>query len=167
MRFQFLSQLFFNMPPKVITKNINQTQKLGEKFARQIYLSQINKNKKLAAVLGLQGDLGSGKTAFLQGFAKGLGIKEKVLSPTFVLIKKFKIKNPIAVKKFFKNFYHIDLYRIDSIKNIKELKLKDIFLNPENIVAIEWPQIIKSKLPKSAIIIKFAFVDKNKREIII
>ena len=144
---------------KYITKSFKQTQKLGETLARGIFKKNTSKS---AIVLGLEGDLGGGKTTFLQGFAKGLGIEEKVLSPTFVLIKRFKIK-----KKHFKNFYHIDCYRINSVKNIEELGLKDIILNPENIIAVEWSERIKKILPKSTIIIKFDFVDKNKREIVI
>ncbi|MDO8486121.1 MAG: tRNA (adenosine(37)-N6)-threonylcarbamoyltransferase complex ATPase subunit type 1 TsaE [Candidatus Staskawiczbacteria bacterium] len=147
------------MQKKVITNNASQTQKLGEKLAKDILRRSIGQN---ATVLGLQGDLGGGKTTFLQGFAKGLNIKEKILSPTFVLIKRFKIKN-----KYFKNFYHIDCYRIKNIKDIEQLDFKNIILNPENIVAIEWPERIKNILPKSTIIIKFDFIDKNKREIVI
>ena len=125
-------------------------------------------NRKSAVILGLQGDLGGGKTTFLQGFAKGLGIKEKILSPTFVLMKRFKIKNlPAQAGKHFKNFYHIDCYRINNAKNIDELGFGDIILNPKNIMVIEWAEKIKKILPKSTIIIKFNFIDKNKREIVI
>ena len=152
------------MQKKIITNSANQTQKLGEKLALQLYLGQAKeiKDRKSAVVLELQGDLGGGKTTFLQGFAKELGIKEKILSPTFVLIKRFSIS-----KKPFKNFYHIDCYRINNVKDIEELGLKDIIINPENIVAIEWSERIKKKLPKLTIIIKFNFINKNKREVVI
>ena len=142
------------MLKKYTTKNFKETQVLGEKLAKEI------KNRKQAVVLGLQGNLGGGKTTFLQGFAKGLGIKEKVLSPTFVIMKRFKINI-----KHFKNFYHIDCYRLNGPKDIDELGIKDILLNPENIVAVEWSEKIKKRLPKLAIVIKFDFIDKNKREI--
>lgn len=167
---------------KYLTKSYKQTQKLGEKLAIRLYsghsgsekpsgsMRQVKeiKDRKSAVVFGLQGNLGGGKTTFLQGFAKGLGIKEKILSPTFVIIKKFKIKNlPAQVDKHFKNFYHIDCYRINNVKDIEDLGFRDIILNPENIVAIEWPERIKKRLPKSAITIKFKFVEQNQREIII
>jgi len=144
---------------KYITNSYKQTQKLGAVLAEDILKKNTNKG---AMVLGLEGDLGGGKTTFLQGFANGLGIKEKVLSPTFLIIKRFEIKN-----KRFKNFYHIDCYRIDSIKDIEELGLKEIFLNPSNIVAVEWSEKIKKILPKSTIIIKFDFIGKNKRGVVI
>lgn len=146
MRFQKINQV-----DKIYTtKSHKQTQKLGEDFAKKI-IKQPKGNS--AVVLGLSGNLGGGKTTFLQGFAKGLSIKEKILSPTFVIMKRFG------------NFYHIDCYRLKDEKDILELGLKEILNNPENIVAIEWPEKIKSILPKNTIYIEFKFVDKNKREI--
>jgi len=139
---------------KYITKNSEQTQKLGEKLAQQIVCENSSSNsRKSATVLALRGDLGAGKTTFLQGFAKGLGIKEKILSPTYVIIKRFD------------NFYHIDCYRIKNEKDILELGFAEIISNPKNIVAIEWPERIKKILPKNSIKIDFKFVGKNKREI--
>jgi tRNA threonylcarbamoyladenosine biosynthesis protein TsaE len=140
---------------KYITTSAKQTQKLGEKLALRLRSGQAKeiKNRKSAVVFGLQGDLGSGKTTFLQGFAKGLGVKEKILSPTFVIMKRFG------------HFYHIDCYRIKSAKDIFELGWKEIIKNPENIVAIEWPERIKKVLPKNIIKIDFKFVDEQTREI--
>ena len=139
------------------TNNYKQTQKLGKDFASKIL--KLPKNKS-AIVLGLKGNLGGGKTTFLQGFAKGLRVKDKILSPTFVILKKFKIlKN-----KFFKTFYHIDCYRIKNEKDILELGLKEIIKNPENIVAIEWPEKIKKVLPKKRVDIEFELInDKHRR----
>jgi len=71
-----------------LTDNPSQTKKLGERLAKKILMAA---PKKTAKVFGLEGNLGSGKTTFLQGFAKGLGIKGKILSPTFVILKRFKI----------------------------------------------------------------------------
>ena len=93
MRFQKINQV-----DKIyITKSYKQTQKLGENFAKEILKSPVNKG---AIVLGLQGNLGGGKTTFLQGFAKGLNIKEKILSPTFVILKRFKITKSQTNSKF-------------------------------------------------------------------
>ncbi len=97
-----------------------------------------------ALILSLEGDLGGGKTTFLQGFAKGLGIKEKILSPTFVIMRKSKIKNQ---KSKFNNFYHIDCYRIQKPKEILDLGWKEIIKNPRNIVAVEWAEKISKILP--------------------
>jgi tRNA threonylcarbamoyladenosine biosynthesis protein TsaE len=148
---------------KYTTNNYKQTQKLGEKFAKEIMLSRTSHNLTASGsvILGLSGNLGGGKTTFLQGFAKGLGIKEKILSPTFVILKKFLAGKP------FKNFYHIDCYRLKSGKDILELGLKEILENPENIVAIEWPEKVKKILPKNIITINFKFIDKKTRELTI
>ena len=144
------------MDKKYTTKSFKETQKIGVNFAKEILKLP---SQKGAVVLALYGNLGGGKTTFLQGFAKGLGVKEKILSPTFVIQKRF------AAKKTFKNFYHIDCYRLKNEKDILELDLKNIIKNPENIVAIEWPEKIKKALPKNYIKIDFKFIDKNQREI--
>lgn len=133
------------------TKSFQETQKIGEDFAKEIVK---NNSRGAAAVLALEGNLGGGKTTFLQGFAKGLGIKEKILSPTFVILKHFE------------NFYHIDCYRLNNPEEILELDFKSIIKNPKNIVAVEWPEKIKDLLPQGTIWIELKFVDENKREII-
>jgi tRNA threonylcarbamoyladenosine biosynthesis protein TsaE len=142
-----------------ITNNFSETQKLGQDFAREILAL---KRKEPAIVLGLCGDLGAGKTTFLQGFAKGLGIKEIVNSPTFVILKRFKIKD---VR--FKNFYHIDCYRLENPEDILHLGFAEIISNPENIMAIEWPEKISKLLPKNIISIKFEHLEENKRKLTI
>ena len=149
---------------KFITTSYEETQKLGKNFAKGFLESDL---RKTAVVLGLSGNLGSGKTTFIQGFAKGLGIKEKILSPTFVIMKKFKIPQRTTHHSLqtTRYFYHIDCYRIKNAKDILELGFKEIIINPENIVAIEWPEHVKKILPKKAIKINFKFIDENKREI--
>lgn len=145
------------MDKKYTTNSYKQTQKLGKDFANKILKSS---PRNRAVVLGLRGNLGGGKTTFLQGFAKGLGVKEKILSPTFVIMKRFTLKNK------FKNFYHIDCYRLKNYEDVLDLGIEEIIKNPENIVAIEWPERIKKALPKEMTTINFKFIDKNKREII-
>lgn len=145
------------MRKKYLTNSSIQTKKLGQKFAREV-LKEKPKNR--AFVIGLEGELGGGKTTFLQGFARGLGIKEKILSPTFVIMKKFQIPN-------FKNFYHIDCYRIEKAKELSVLGFKEIVSNPQNIVVIEWADHIREIISKNAIWIKFEFVDEKKRKITI
>ena len=146
---------------RLTTENPAQTRRVGKNLGRTLLA---HSRGKQAAVLALSGDLGAGKTTFLQGFAAGLGIKEKILSPTFVLMKRFKIKN--GRTKVFKNFYHFDCYRLNNAEEILHLDFRKIISNPENIVAIEWPEKIKKLLPKNVVSIKFMTLEKNKREII-
>jgi len=106
--------------------------------------------------------LGGGKTTFLQGFSKGLGIKQKITSPTFVIMRRYKIQNT-GYK--IQNFYHIDCYRVEKPKEILDLGFKEIISNPQNIVAVEWVDRIRKIMPKNTIWIKFDFVNKNTRQI--
>lgn len=113
-----------------------------------------------ALVLALLGNLGSGKTTFLQGFANGIGVKDRVLSPSFLVMKRFALKN-----KKFKNLYHFDLYRLNNIGDLKPMNFKKIIADRQNIVAIEWAEKIAKSLPVDAILCRFKFIDKNKRSI--
>jgi len=157
------------MKKEYITSSLVQTKKLGRKFAKDILKK---KPEKTAFIIGLEGELGGGKTTFLQGFAKGLGIKEKILSPTFVIIKRFPIpkkRNRVTFKRnsvpFLSNFYHIDCYRIKKPKELLDLDFKEIILNPKNIVAIEWADKVKKIMPKNTLWIKFDFIDEKTRRI--
>jgi tRNA threonylcarbamoyladenosine biosynthesis protein TsaE len=147
------------MKKQYISVSISETRKIAKELARH-FLKQ-KKNTK-AIILGLEGDLGGGKTTFLQGFAKGLGIRSKILSPTFVILKKFKIRHGR-----FKFFYHIDCYRVKQAKEIIDLGFEDIASDPRNIIAVEWADRIRKILPKNKMILKFKFIDKNKRKITI
>ncbi len=147
-----MSKLFF-------TKSAKQTQNAGRGLAKNILRK---KTGKKAAILALKGNLGSGKTTFAQGMAKGLGIKEKITSPTFVIIKKFQVP---GFK--FQEFYHIDCYRVKNEKELIGLGIKEIINNPENIVVIEWSERAKKILPKSAVKINFEFIDEKTRKLMI
>ena len=144
------------MIKKFTTKSALGTKKLGRETAKKIC------PQKKAVILGLRGQLGAGKTTFVQGFANGLGVKDKILSPTFVILKKFKIpKSEIR----FQSFFHIDCYRLNSGKELLELGFKKIISDPKNIVLIEWPERVESILPKDTMFLNFRFVNMNTREI--
>jgi len=135
----------------ITTKNAKETEKVGAMLAREMKSGQI---------ICLEGDLGGGKTTFTKGFAKGLGIKKNITSPTFVLMKEYLVNN----KEIYK-MYHLDCYRINSSKDIENLGLKDIIKENFNIVLIEWAEKIADILPKNCLKIKFDFVDENTRKI--
>lgn len=143
------------MKQTIITNSFQETQKLGADFAQKI---------DSVSTLALYGDLGSGKTTFVQGLALGLGIKKRIISPTFIILRSYKI-NPPAGEQKLKMFYHVDLYRIHDEKDVKELGLTEIMNDPQNIVAIEWPEKIKDLLPQKRIDIFFEYLDENKRKI--
>lgn len=131
-----------------ITKSFEETQKLGYDFAKTL---------KRGAMVCLYGDLGSGKTTFVQGLAKGLGIKKRIISPTFVIVRSHKLEVG--------SFYHIDLYRIESERNLEELGIEEIINNKNNIVAIEWAEKLKNYLSQKRIDIKFSYEKENVKKI--
>lgn len=135
---------------EIITQSALETQKLGEKIGRDLAFDKLRPR-----TLCLYGDLGSGKTTFIQGLAKGLGIKKRVISPTFVFMKQYQ-----------PSFYHVDLYRINKVEEAKDLGLQEIFEDKKAIVAIEWAEKIKKILPKRRIDISFDYVSENQRKII-
>lgn len=143
------------MTHKFITGSNEDTQKLGEKIGKEL---------KNTNILALYGNLGSGKTTFVQGLAKGLGIKNKIISPTFIIVRKYEISNNLTIQQF-NNFYHIDLYRVGDEKEVEGLGLQEILNDPSNIAAIEWPEKIEGFLPKKRVNIRFEYLNDDKRKI--
>lgn len=143
---------------KYLTNSAEETQRLAQNLAQK-YKRSFSANKN-GGILALIGPLGSGKTTFTQGFAKGLGIKEKVISPTFILMRDYPLSQNHEGR-----FFHIDLYRLDKINQIKQLGLSEIFANPKNITLIEWAEKLGKLLPKETVLIKFTQLSENKREI--
>ena len=138
-----------------------ETRRLGKILGREILKT---KNVKTALVLRLEGDLGSGKTTFLQGLAKGLGVAELVLSPTFIIMRKLKIReNSRSNPRQLANFYHFDCYRLSRSQEIEILDFKKIIADPRNVVALEWADRVAKTLPRNAIFIKFQFINKSTR----
>lgn len=139
------------------TKNAGETRKIAEILARELLKVRF---KKYALVLALSGDLGSGKTTFTQGLAKGLGIRSKIQSPTFLIMRSYKLKT-----RNYKLFIHIDAYRLSKPKDILVLGWKKLVANPKNIIALEWSQHVKKILPAHHIDINFKHISENKRKI--
>lgn len=136
----------------ITSKSPKQTTNLGLKLA---------KKSKAGDIYSLIGDLGGGKTHFTKGFAKGLGLKVTINSPSFILMKVYNIKNRRA-----KYFCHVDAYRLKRPEEIIEIGLEEYLGREDTIVVIEWADKIKEILNsyKQHIII-FSFVDKNVRKI--
>lgn len=114
-----------------------------------------------AVVVALEGELGAGKTTFAQGFAEGLGVKEKVKSPTFVLVHVHALKK----KARFTTFYHADCYRLASEKDVNAIGLDEAMQDPKNIVLVEWARRIKKALPNDTIRVTFTHINEQTRKI--
>ena len=153
-----------------VSNNQNDTQKFAKELAEEILttppMSRLNLDigGEGAVVLALMGDLGSGKTTFAQGFAKALGIKEKVKSPTFIIFRKWKMEGG-RWKERFKHFHHFDVYRIHGEKEILNLGWEEIIKDPANIILVEWADKIEKILPKNRVKINFKHLKGDKREI--
>ena len=129
------------------TKNEEETREIGKEFAAKI---------KKGGVVFLVGELGAGKTTFVKGVAEGLGLTNRILSPTFTIFRQYPLNDD-------QTFYHIDLYRAESVSDLNSLGLEDVFSNPKNIVFIEWPE--KVETAKAKFTIKMKRIDENARKI--
>lgn len=181
---------------KIITESFEETQKAGAKFATRMILAQ-GLSLSGAVVVALYGNLGSGKTTFAQGMAKGLGITKRLISPTFIITRSYTIPGRFwtgsSISSGLSNlgiedprdlgprgkdhssgqartvtdFYHIDLYRVQSKKDIEGLGIKEILTDPQNIVAIEWAEKLGKLLPKERWGVKFQDLGEEKKKITI
>ena len=110
--------------PALMTHNPAETEALGERFGR---------SAKTGLVLALSGDLGAGKTQFVKGLARGLGVSGRVHSPTFTLVNEYgggRLK-----------LFHLDLYRLETPEQIESAGIEE-FLRPEGVSVIEWAERI-------------------------
>ncbi len=141
---------------KIVSKNLEQTQEIAKEFIEKISMNYSDN----ALVVGLYGDLGSGKTTFTQDVAKILGIEGDITSPTFVIEKIYDIEH-----KDFKKLIHIDAYRLDSGKELLVLEFENILKDPHNLILIEWPERVLDVLPEKHTKVFFKFISENEREI--
>ena len=124
------------------------------------FLLKLEKNKEGATLVTLKGELGAGKTAFVKACAQGLDIKETITSPTFVLEKIYKLED-----KAFGHLIHIDSYRLESGSELAKIGFAEILKDKNNIIFLEWPEIVEDVLPKESINLKFKFINEGVREI--
>lgn len=116
-------------------------------------------NMSHAMVLTLVGELGAGKTTFTQAFARSLGIKETLKSPTFTLMHQY------AVPSSKLSLWHLDCYRLEGRRDLVNLDLASVFADPHNIVLIEWPDKARTIFPKEHVDVHFTHEGNDKRGI--
>ena len=129
----------------------------NSEFETKSFASEMAKKIKKGSIIALNGNLGSGKTTFTQGFAKGLGVEQHVGSPTFKLVSEYFG----SIMKL----YHVDCYRLNSIEEFLNLGGENLLLPDNGITLIEWANIIQELLPEDVIEIFFSRVkgEPNKR----
>ena len=118
-------------------------------------------------VVVLSGELGAGKTTFVQGFLRGMGVRRRAPSPTFVIVRRYRAAaqggpRPRAgsgVKR--PQIFHMDAYRLKDVSHLAALDYEKMLEDPYNIVLIEWGERIKGAIPRDAIRIKFGYDKKE------
>lgn len=137
-----------NRKIQISTRSIQETRDLGQKIGTLI-------NQPL--VLALIGDLGSGKTAFVQGLAKGLEVPDGyyITSPTFTLINEYPGRHPLV---------HADLYRLENISDLEDIGLDEI-LHGQAVIAIEWAEKLSDGLPAEHLLVTIKIIDDDCRKL--
>lgn len=136
---------------EIFTKSSNETKESGKNLGLSL---------KKASVIVFEGDLGAGKTTFIQGLAQGLGVNARINSPTFIIMREYEIDES-------SNFYHIDLYRLENNieKELENLGILDLISENKHFFAIEWGEKAIDFLPKDTLSVKFENIDENTRKI--
>ena len=135
------------MDYKYTSRNENDTMELAE---------NIESEKFPGMIICLDGELGSGKTVFVKGFAKSLGITENITSPTFNIVKEYESGEM--------RLNHMDVYRIEDTD--ETIAFNDYFKG-EGVTIIEWAELIEDKLPDERLEIKFKVIDENTRVLVL
>jgi tRNA threonylcarbamoyladenosine biosynthesis protein TsaE len=135
---------------QIISHSPEETRKLGRKLGKQL---------KAGAIIALTGDLGSGKTVFVQGLASGLDVSNDyyITSPTFTLINEYMGRY---------SFYHVDLYRIESHDDFEEIGLYDI-ITGDGVTAIEWADRLPKNVLTGHLAVHFEIIDDDSRRILL
>ncbi len=140
------------MKLEILSKGPEQTMAIAEKFASTL---------KYPCVISLRGELGAGKTTFAKGFAKGLGVKEVLTSPTFAILNEY---NSGCLP-----LYHFDLYRINGVEEAYSLGFEEFFdlTKLKGISLVEWAENADGILPMRHIEIDIQKIDEQSRKIVI
>ena len=128
-----------------ISQSVEQTHELAKKLAKHV---------TPGSIISLVGNLGTGKTTFTQGFAKQLGIKDPVTSPTFKLISEYQTINYIL--------YHIDAYRLDGPSDFLNIGGEEYLTSKNNVTIIEWGDLLEDLLPSRTITVNFNRIISSK-----
>ncbi len=131
---------------KFVSKDVNDTLTIAE---------NIESEKFPNMVICLDGELGCGKTVFVKGFAKALGIEENITSPTFTIVKEYQ-NGELPL-------YHMDVYRFDEVE--ENIGISDYFTKG-GVTIIEWSELVADKLPEERLDIKFKVIDENTRVLV-
>jgi tRNA threonylcarbamoyladenosine biosynthesis protein TsaE len=155
------------MPQTFLTHSTEETRELGKKLAQAI---------QPGTFLSLAGDLGAGKTTFVQGFLEEMGAGRPYVSPTFVIMKQYDLPEtlptfsgmraglPQPFASGIERIYHADAYRVEA-KDFTALGFTEWCADEQGVVILEWPERVKNLIPDNATFITFTSKGENEREI--
>ena len=129
-------------------------------LATELLAAATQSVKKGATVIALHGDLGAGKTTFVQTLGKVLGVTEQITSPTFTIMKGYETTNEI-----FTTLIHMDAYRIDETAELAPLRFSEILETPNTLFCIEWAEKISDALPSGVINLTLEVASENTRTV--
>lgn len=149
-----------------ITNSAEKTKELGRMLAEEVLVEMGKKERKGAQVICLEGELGAGKTTFTQGFLEGLGAPGPYTSPTFMIMKQYRVTwNTERGAEKLREVYHIDAYRVES-EDVLELGWEEIAEDKNNIIIVEWSDRIREIIPDTAVKLRFSWIDEDRRKIV-
>ncbi len=129
------------------TRSVQETEQLASEFAKEL---------KRGDVIAFTGGMGAGKTAFVRGLAKGLGVSGEVSSPTYAIVNEYR-GNPAL--------YHFDMYRVGSPEDLFTTGYYDYLDEGESILAVEWSENITDSLPEQTIYVNITPLSESERKI--
>lgn len=130
-----------------------------EDLAKEVAGTLVSDSKG-ATVLALSGDLGAGKTTFVQLLAKQLGVVEAVTSPTYLIMRQYETSSPQ-----FRTLVHMDAYRIEDESELRPLRFSELLTTPGLLLCIEWAEKIAAALPENYQTLTFAIGEGDTRTI--
>ncbi len=123
-----------------------ETKQQGAFFAKTLLM----RRSTTPLVVALRGELGSGKTTFVQGLARELGVRRTITSPTFLIVRHYPVRRGAV-----KHLFHIDAYRMKNKKEVSTIGLREIFSTPRSVIVVEWPERLHTKLPRGTVRVTF------------
>lgn len=135
-------------------------------IARDIIKKAHDQKSDSAIVIALEGDLGAGKTTLTQEIARVFYIKERVISPTFVIMKRYNLPAQTGVlDEKFKYLIHIDAYRLEKSEELFKLGFQKLLEDKDNLIIIEWPENVPECIPKNTLRVKLSHEIDNSHSI--
>jgi tRNA threonylcarbamoyladenosine biosynthesis protein TsaE len=139
------------METTFVSTSYEETRALAADFAKKL---------EKGTTVCLYGELAAGKTTFTQGLGQFFGLN-RIVSPTFIIMRQYPVTNHPIIK----TLYHLDLYRLNSVVDIRAFDVDEIWSDPTNLLVIEWPEKFQDILPKKRFDIFFKANGENEREI--